>query len=360
MGVRNRKLGPVSKVTRRGRPRWVIDFFWLDKSGRRERYRHDAKIQTRDGALLEARSLQERAFRTGSLAERTAAPTFRAFVEGTFRPLSLPGYKPSTRVRYEALLGQGLLAWFGSLHHDAITPEAIHGYAAELAGRGVNAKGPLVFLRTIFGAAVKFEVIDVAPKVPRLWRESRKLPESPPTADVWKLIDGARGWLRTAIAVAAFAGLRSGEVRGLEVRDIDLALGRIYVRRALSEDEVTTPKSGNDRVIAIAPQLRPILEEAVRSKLPKARLIVSGRGATPRRQHILARLKALELRLGVPEWTFHQFRHHFCTELVRSGAHVEVVRRLSGHASLDVLQRYVHERSGDAELAVGCFSRGSG
>lgn len=61
MGARN--YGPVREVRRDGRVIWVIDFFWFDKSGRKQRYRRDAHIQAREGALLEARfdrSLKDR------------------------------------------------------------------------------------------------------------------------------------------------------------------------------------------------------------------------------------------------------------------------------------------------------------
>jgi integrase len=36
------------------------------------------------------------------------------------------------------------------------------------------------------------------------------------------MLTHARGWLRTAIALAALAGLRMGEVRALDVRDVDV------------------------------------------------------------------------------------------------------------------------------------------
>src|SRR5262249_36776550 len=55
--------------------------------------------------------------------------------------------------------------------------------------------------------------------------------------------------LRAALTI--FAGLREGEVRAIEVRDIDLKQDLIRVRRAFSDDEVLTPKSGNERIVPI-------------------------------------------------------------------------------------------------------------
>ena len=101
------------------------------------------------------------------------------------------------------------------------------------------------------------------------------MPSVPAVDDVARLIASATDWVRTAIALAAFAGLRSGEVRALEVQDVQLASGQILVRRALSESEVTTPKSGHERAVPIGPMLKPVLEEAVRAKLPKARMVMT-------------------------------------------------------------------------------------
>ncbi len=353
MGTRN--LGPVRKVRRRGKVYWVIDFFWFDKAGRKERYRKNARVQSYDGARAEARSLQERALREGTLIERPPAPTFRAFVEGSFRSLRMPHFRASTRVRYEALLRQGLLGHFGTMRLDAIGADAVHGFAAKLAERGVQCKGPLMLIRTILRAANELGMLDEMPRIPRLWKEGRKVPEAPPASDIDRLVVSSSRWVHTAVALAAYAGLRSGEVRALEVRDVDLVRGYILVRRAFSESELATPKSGHERRVPIAPVLRPILEEAVQSKLPKARVVMTRKGTTPSRQAVLKRLNALEAKLGLRGWTFHQLRHFFCTGLLRGGANVEAVRLLAGHSSLGMTQRYVHVMSGDVELAMERF-----
>ncbi len=113
MAARNTK--GIRRAMRRGKTRWILDFLWFDRSGRSHRYRRDARIQTRDGALLEAKSLQERALRTGTLDELPAVPTVRAFARGKFTEVFLPTYRPATRSRYLALLDQGLLAHFGDI-----------------------------------------------------------------------------------------------------------------------------------------------------------------------------------------------------------------------------------------------------
>ena len=359
MGIRNDS--GVRKVRRKGgRPRWVIDFLWVDKDGRQRRYRRDARVQARESAMLEARELRDRALRLGTLDVRPATPTFREFVDGAFKALIMPRFRPATRVRYEALLRQGLLDHVGAMRLDAIGPDAVHSFAATLAKRGVQMKGPVMLLRTVLKAATDLELLSVMPRIPRVWTESRKLPDSPSQGDVDRMLVSASGWLRVAIALAAYGGLRSGEVRALEVRDVDLANNCILVRHAMSEDEQQSTKSGHDRAVPVASILRPFLEEALRGKLPKAHVVTTTTGTMPTRQAILTRLNRLEEALGLRAWSFHALRHFFCTTLVRTGASIEAVRVLAGHSALAVTQRYVHATGAELTDAVGRFKTGSG
>jgi integrase/recombinase XerC len=187
---------------------------------------------------------------------------------------------------------------------------------------------------------------------PALPRQSEKLPDAPSDEDVSTLLAGAAGWLRSGIALSVYAGLRMGEARALEVRDVDFKRDRFLVRHALSADQVMPPKSGHGRVVPLAPELRVILEGAVRRKLPHARVVVNERGETPRRQRVLGALKRLERKLQLREWSFHSLRHYFCTTLIRRGASVEAVRLLAGHSKLDVTQRYVHATADDLRAAI--------
>jgi integrase len=64
------------------------------------------------------------------------------------------------------------------------------------------------------------------------------------------------------VALAAFAGLRAGEVRGLRWTDVDRKRGVITVRRSRVAGVDGTPKSGHGRVVPIAAPLLPHLEQA--------------------------------------------------------------------------------------------------
>lgn len=146
---------------------------------------------------------------------------------------------------------------------------------------------------------------------------------------------------------------RQGEVRALEVRDVDLKGGVITVRRALSEGEAVSPKSGHERVVPLWPRLAEVLTEALRGKLPAARVVLNQSGRTPSRQAVWTELHALLVRHQLTERSFHALRHYFVTALVRGGANLEAVRELAGHSKLHTTQRYVHATGADLLDAIG-------
>jgi hypothetical protein len=214
----------VQKRKRDGKSRLVIDFRFRDKDGREKRYRKDARIQTRAGADAEARRLMEIAHTTGTLELRPDAPTLRSFVDDTFKPLFRTKFRPGTWKRYEGILSQGLLDELGDKRVDEITAPTVRAFMAVLGKRGIQSRGPVNLLRTLLTAAAETGALEAMPDLPKAPQPGRKLPSAPSTEEVNAMLANANGWLSVAVALGALAGLRQGEVRALEVRDV--AVGR--------------------------------------------------------------------------------------------------------------------------------------
>jgi integrase len=347
---------------RGGKPHWILDFRYVDENGRKRRVRRDATVQSYAAACQEAKRLMGVAADSGVPIAPEAPknpridgrkrPTLREFALGEFEALFMPHYRPATRERYRAILKQGLLDLLGARPLDAIGERDDRMFGAWLAQKKVQARGPRNFLRTLLRAAASAGYIEAMPKLAPPPRQSKKLPDAPSEGEVSAMLATSSGWLRLAIALSAYAGLRMGEVRALEVRDVDLERGFICVRHAMSAEEVMTPKSGHERLVPLAPQLVPILTEARRLKLPQARLVLNERGATPQRQAVLMRLVTHLRRHNLPPRSFHSLRHFFCSTLVRRGAGVEAVRLLAGHSDLATTQRYVHAVADDLRAAI--------
>jgi integrase len=279
--------------------------------------------------------------------------TFETFVKGPFEVQFMPSFRPATALRYRELLRQSVLGFFGAKSLEKIGSSDIRSFAATLQQRGVQTKGPINFVRTILRTAHDSGYLDEPPQFPRgLVKTSRKLPDAPSPAD-FEVMLTAKGWLGLAIMLSGLAGMRMGEVLALEVRDVDFDGHRILLRRGLSDGVSLTPKSGHERMIPLVPELEVRLREAVRSKLPKARVIVTHDGTTPRRQRVLYLFKSFLKGAGLRERSYHSLRHYFITELVRRGAGLEAVRVLAGHSTLAMTERYAHATGDDLKAAIG-------
>jgi integrase len=343
----------VRKITKHGSPRLVIDFWYTDTSGTKRRFRKTADVQTMTAAKAEEQRLRLHAATHGEpYSSRPPCMTLGDFVTH-WATWSRSHHKPSTRERYEALLGQGIMSEFGHLRLDEINADRVTTYATSLLTRGVEAWPHISLVSTMLKAAVALGHLSEMPSLPSIRRDKRKLPDCPDTDEIDAMLQASQGWLRVAIALAAYAGLRSGEVRALEVRDIDFRQSRLLIRRSISADEITTTKSDEERIVPIAPQLEPILREACKGKSKDARVVATRNGTAPHRQHILSRLSRVQQRHGLQHRSFHSIRHYFCTSLLRRGADIELVRVVAGHQDVETTMRYLHARYEDASKFMG-------
>lgn len=146
--------------------------------------------------------------------------------------------------------------------------------------------------------------------------------------------------------VAAFTGLRKGELRVLRWKDIDLETRLITVSRAFSWDVETSTKSRKMRTVPLADQAREVL------------IGLQGRGrfigredfvfcrpdggpidGSAIRQRFIAAQEAADLRIR----RFHDLRHTFGSLMIRSFDLV-AVQSMMGHASVTTTERYLHSR----------------
>jgi integrase len=362
MGVRSKGF---RKDLRGDKSHWIIDFYYLDTTGRRQRYKRRALAQTASAAAGEAKRLMAFAAEHGFVerdddeADDTKAvtPTLRAFVETTFETEFLPNYRPATIQRYRALFRQGLLATLGNVRLDEFSAAEYRSFATVLLKREVQLKGPLNLVKTVLRAAKSAGVIERLPELPSLVKPSKKLPRAPSCEEVAAIIDASPPWLKVALGLAAYAGLRSGEIRALEVRDVELERRRIHVRRALSENIVCTTKSDAERFAPLPEPLAALLPEVVRLKLPKARVVILPSGKELTRQRLLSEIRRVQAHAKLELWNVHSFRHFFCSELARQKVSLETVRVLAGHTNLSTTARYLHADDDDLRAAADVFNK---
>ena len=145
-------------------------------------------------------------------------------------------------------------------------------------------------------------------------------------------------------AVAAYSGLRLGELRALSWGDLDIDRRVIRVRRNYTRGHFETPKSGRVRSV-------PLTDEVIGRLAPLRRrghhlaadnLVFLGRGGAPVEDSRLRRrfYETLD-RAGLPHMRFHDLRHTFGTLAVQVFPLSDVAAYM-GHADIQTTMIYVH------------------
>lgn len=257
--------------------------------------------------------------------------------------------KPKTLESYTRL--QGLLVpILGALDLAAISPDHIQGALILVEDQAGSRQAQLAYtlLNGCFARAVRSEHIRKNPV------DAVDKPQH--HAAKGRAIKGADWQLLkpvilgdVAFALAAFAGLRRGELLALRREDIDFTSGFIRVRRQLVRIKgqmiEQTPKSESGvRDVPIDADLLPILRTACCLLHPKARLI----NAAP--ETINHRWKRVQLEEGIEQpFRLHDLRHTYATRLVAAGARLAVVQYALGHSSIKLtVDTYTHIDGADA------------
>lgn len=160
--------------------------------------------------------------------------------------------------------------------------------------------------------------------------------------------------------LAAYTGLRQGELRALRWRHVYLAEQRLSVEEAISGDEFSTTKSRRVRSV-------PLVEAAcdlVRGLRKRGRwlgdedlLFCANDGSPLNASALRRRFKQAQRHARVRVRRFHDLRHTFGSIAVRRFDPV-TVQRLMGHANLKTTERYLHSRprADDATRLADAFA----
>jgi integrase len=178
-------------------------------------------------------------------------------------------------------------------------------------------------------------------------------------AQVLALVEAITPRYRAAVLLAAWCGLRRGEVLALRPVHVDLQVGTVTVHRnrvELLESPVAfdaDPKTdAGKRMVVIPPHVLPVLAEHMASWAGKDRVFVGRNGAPMRGDAVRQAFTRARDRAGMPGFRFHDLRHTGQTLAASTGATVKDLMRRLGHASPAASYRYLHAVEGrDAEIA---------
>lgn len=162
--------------------------------------------------------------------------------------------------------------------------------------------------------------------------------------------------------VAAFTGMRMGELRALRWKDVDFAAGRITISRAFSWEIESSTKSRQMRTVPLARQAEETLAETKqRRRFTEREDFVFCRpdGGCVDRSAARRRFVAAQKAAGLRVRRFHDLRHTFGSLAIRKFDLV-AVQAMMGHSKITTTQRYLHSkpRADDAAKLTAIFAEG--
>lgn len=235
------------------------------------------------------------------------------------------GYAPATVNRRLAAIS-GLFQFRQMRDPDAVMPIP-RGREARRAARGerTGLLGHLARPKTRSGLRV---------------REPRRLPRGLDKREAAALIGSLRTWRDRAIAgLMLYSGLRSAEVLGLDVRDVDI--GGRWAR--------VTGKGSKERRVPLDAEVAGVIQTYLLAERPEtssARLFVVAKGPNRGEPLTPAGLRTIfryhRQLTGVTAGHPHALRHTFGTALAEAGVDLAVMQALLGHDHVDSAAAYIH------------------
>ena len=330
--------------------------------------------------------------------------TFREVAHGYLRWLAdVKGAKPSTLADYAYLLGEPGVAYkrrkgesaghimsaLGDLPAAKVTVRDVEAMltrvsATQTSARSVNKHRAVV--SAVYGYGMKDSAYGL-PTNPAAGADKRREPHRgalvfytpeeiealarslakglhrdparPAVGEQEQLEDRQDGEL---IRVAAYAGLRQGELLALRWRDVDFAGHALTVARALSAGVESSTKSGKVRRVPLPDQAAAALDRLSRRAnftAPDQLVFCSAFGRTLNGSALRRRFKRARDAAELRPLRFHDLRHTYGSLLAAAGVDLVAIQSAMGHAALTTTSRYLHARpaSEQADVFTRAFGR---
>ncbi len=335
---------------RKVKERWTVDFWFEHASGKRERVRKAAPVNTRRGAEEFERQLRVEML-SPTVAEKVVHfADYADEFESVFVKANL---KYATQVTYESTIRYHLVPEFGPMLLGEITGQRVERFKAKLMGAETAAKtvrNTLGVLSRMLHVAKDWGYLTEVPAI--------RLPKVPAPRfrflsdeDSRRLLEAADPYWRAPIFFALMTGCRQGEIWAMERDQVDLDNAMVRVDRAVYRGRVGLPKHDRVRTIELSETLTQNLREHL-STTEGALVFASKEGGIRWGGQADAGLRKAAKSAGIEPLGWHVLRHTFASRLAMRGVPLQAVQQLLGHARIDETMRYAHLSPGAKRDAV--------
>ena len=295
------------------------------------------------------------------------------------------GLKETTLADYDMAVRLHLSPFFGSMPVEGIDAQRIEKFVRYLRtkkGEGRRGGKPLSpktienyvgTLATLLNFAVRKKWIAVSPMIgvdlPRLRDTDKPIEELKflEAGEVAALVVNAgRGDYelqdRALYTLAAYTGLRQGELLGLRWGQVDFGHSLVHVLEGFTRGRVSSPKGKRRRTVPLAPTaahaLLGLRADSRWTAVDHFVFACPSTGNPMARAGLMDRYRDALGAAGLPRsFSFHDLRHTFGTTMARAGVPVGTIQEWMGHADLATTQIYMHyaPRATDAALIDSAF-----
>ncbi len=324
---------------------------YRDPAGR-ERVKHH---RTRTEADRWLTTVKDQLHRGDYVDPRSGRRPFSAFAS-SWLEASAAHVRPKTWTHYESILRVHVLPTFADQPIAAIGPADVRRFLTERTNAGAapgTVRSARKVLRLVLATAQADGVIRSNPC------DGSRVAASPRAEMVFltaeqveTLADAIDERYATLIHLAAYTGLRAGEICALRVGRVDLPKRRITIAESVTEVQglglhFSEPKTYERRSVT----LPGFLAEKIATHLngrpadPGAFVFTSPEGSTLNHKNFYRRhFKPATVAAGLPPGPrFHDLRHTCAALCIALGAHPKAIQERLGHSSITVtLDRYGH------------------
>jgi integrase len=296
--------------------------------------------------------------------EAMLPPTFGDYAAGWLRSRSL---KPRTRHHYQQILDRQL-PHLVKLRLTEITPTVVREWYTDLGpGTPTLRAHAYGLLRTILGSAVSEQIIPFNPCVMRGAGSARTTHRPKPATliEIATIAQHMPDRLQLAVLLAAWCGLRFGELIELRRSDIDQVSRVIHVRRAayrVPGNQVAIGKPKSDagiRDVSIPPHLLPEIKRHLGAmKFGRDALLFPGaKGGHLAPSALYRHFYPARKAAGRPDLRWHDLRHTGATLAAATGASLAELMARLGHSTAAAAMRYQHAVSDRDRVIAEALSK---
>lgn len=279
--------------------------------------------------------------------------------------------RPRTAAEYRRL-ASGPLGGFGPSRLNAISPEAVRSWYSGLVTAGTRTQAARAYelLKAVMSTAVDDGRVKANPCQIRgaASASSGKKVLPPTAAELQTILDNITPRYRAAVILAAWGGVRYGELTELRRKDLEAVTeagpGQVIVvnvSRAVTHVTGsgfvigTTKSEAGIRTIVLPPHVNTIVEAHLRDHVnpfPESLLFPAKDGHSHLAQSAFYKhWNPARIAAGREDMPWHALRHYGATRAALAGATLKELQARLGHSTVAAAMRYQHTAGRDEELA---------